>query len=54
MERLGMQDLFFLFLIQNIDCGYSLELTHQGGTNPVPTINVLSKIIKNMNFQFLL
>ena len=30
--------LFFLFLIPNIDCGYSLER--------VPTINVLSKDIK--------
>ena len=23
----------FLFLLQNIDCGYSLELQHQGGSN---------------------
>ena len=23
----------YLFLIQNIDCGYSLERTHQGGSN---------------------
>ena len=41
--------LFFLFLLQNIDCGYSLE----------PTIYVLSKNEKNIkffsaeNFQFL-
>ena len=30
--------LFYLFLIQNIDCGYSLE----------PTINVLSQNIKSI------
>ena len=34
--------LFFLFLIQNIDCGYSLE--------PVPTINNLSKNMKISKF----
>ena len=33
--------LFFLFFIQNIDCGYSLEPPCGG----VPTINVLSKYI---------
>ena len=42
--------LFFLFLIQNIDCGYSLER--------VPTIYVLSKnkkkhqFFSTANFQF--
>ena len=40
--------LIFLILIQNIDCGYSLEC--------VPTINIFSKTIKNielfpMNFS---
>ena len=25
--------LFFLFLLKHIDCGYSLELPHQGGSN---------------------
>ena len=25
--------LFFLFLLKNIDCGYSLELPRQGGSN---------------------
>ena len=28
--------LFFLFLLQNIDCGYSLELPRQGGSNVYP------------------
>ena len=28
--------LFFLFLLQNIDCGYSLEPPQQGGSNMYP------------------
>ena len=28
--------LFFLFLLQNIDCGYSLEPPHRGGSNVYP------------------
>ena len=28
--------LFLLFLLQNIDCGYSLELPCQGGSNVYP------------------
>ena len=28
--------LFFLFLLQNIDCGYSLEPPRQGGSNLYP------------------
>ena len=28
--------LFFLFLLQNIDCGYSLELPRRGGSNVYP------------------
>ena len=28
--------LFFLFLLQNIDCGYSLEPTRRGGSNVYP------------------
>ena len=27
---------FFLFLLQNIDCGYSLEPPHRGGSNEYP------------------
>ena len=37
--------LFFLFLLQNIDCGYSLEPPRRG----IPTIYVLSKNKKNIN-----
>ena len=45
--------LFFLFLLQNIDCGYSLEPPRLG----VPKINVLSTYVKNnfffqLNFNF--
>ena len=36
--------LFFIFLIQTIDCVYSLER--------VPSINVLSKNVKNIDFFF--
>ena len=28
--------LFFLFLLQNIDCGYTLEPPRQGGSNEYP------------------
>ena len=28
--------LFFLFLLQNIDCGYSLEPPRRGGSNVCP------------------
>ena len=35
--------LYFLFLIQNIDCGYSLE-----PPDCVPTINVLSTNVKKI------
>ena len=37
--------LFFLFLIQNIDCGYSLELPRR------LSINVLSKHKNHQNFS---
>ena len=31
----GVQ-LFFLFLLKNIDCGYLLEPPHRGGSNEYP------------------
>ena len=51
--------LFFLFLLQNIDCGYSLELPRRGGSNVYPQTMFWAKIRKNLNFfhrnfQFLL
>ena len=31
-----MYTLFFLFLLKNIDCGYSLEPPRRGGSNKYP------------------
>ena len=50
--------LFFLFLLQNIDCGYSLEPPRRGGSNVYPKSMFLAKIRKikkksNENFHFL-
>ena len=38
MAKLGYAGvyLFFLFLLQNIDCGYSLEPPQRGGSNLYP------------------
>ena len=37
-ENWGLQGytLFFLFLLKNIDCGYSLEPPRRGGSNEYP------------------
>ena len=43
--------LFFLFLLQNIDCGHSLELPRRGGSNEYPQ-SVLSKNKKNIKKFF--
>ena len=46
--------MFFLFLLQNIDCGYSLEPPRRGGSNVYPQ-SVLSKnkkYIKNFPMKF--
>ena len=40
--------MFFLFLLKNIDCGYSLEPPHRGGSNEYPTIFDLSRSMKNI------
>ena len=38
IEKLGFAGVYlsFLFLLQNIDCGYSLEPTRRGGSNVYP------------------
>ena len=38
IERLGFAGVYlvFLFLLQNIDCGYSLEPPRQGSSNLYP------------------
>ena len=52
--------LFFLFLLQNIDCGYSLEPPRRGGSNVYPRSMFWSKNKKKYErfstffFQFLL
>ena len=44
--------LFFLFLLQNIDCGYSLEPPRRGGSYEYPQSMFRSKNKKNIqNFQ---
>ena len=36
--------LYFLFLLKNIDCGYSLEPPRRGGSNVYPQSMFLAKI----------
>ena len=38
--------LFLLFLLQNIDCGYSLEPPRRGGSNVYPQSMFLAKLRK--------
>ena len=49
IQKLGFAGvyLFFLFLLQNIDCGYSLETPRRGGSNVYPQ-SVLSKNKENI------
>ena len=35
--------IFFIFLLKNIDCGYSLEPPRRGGSNEYPQSMTLSK-----------
>ena len=47
--------LFFLFLLQNIDCGYSLEPPRRGGSNVYPQSMFgaeIRKILKNFLMKF--
>ena len=39
-------EIFHIF-VQNIDCGYSLELPHRGGSNEYPQSMFLSRNTKN-------
>ena len=43
--------LFFLLLLQNIDCGCSLEPPRQGGSNVYPRSMFWAKIRKYQNFS---
>ena len=49
--------IFFLFLLKNIDCGYSLEPPHRGGSNEYPQSmfwaemwRILELLSENFNF----
>ena len=42
--------IFFLFWLQNIDCGYSLEPPRRGGYNMYPQSMFWAKIRKISNF----
>ena len=49
--------LFFLFLLKNIDCGYSLEPPRRGGSNEYPQSMFWAEMWKiseflSENFQF--
>ena len=46
--------LFFLFLLKNIECGYSLEPPHRGGSNEYPQSMKNIRIFLSKNFHFLL
>ena len=50
--QLGSQGytLFFLFLLKNIDCGYSLEPPRRGGCNEYPQSIFLSRNMANIRF----
>ena len=39
--------IFFLFLLKNINCGYSLEPPRRGGSNEYPQSMLLSRNEKN-------
>ena len=57
--KLGFTGVYvFLFLLKNIDCGYSLELPCQGGSNKYPQYMFWAEIWKifdilSENFHFL-
>ena len=60
LENWGLQGytLFFLFLLKNIDCGYSLEPPRRGGSNEYPQSMFWAEIWKisailSENVQFL-
>ena len=52
---MGLQGytLFFLFLLKNIDCGYSLEPPRRGGSNEYTQSFFLSRNIKNIRIFYL-
>ena len=54
----GVYIIFFLFLLKNIDCGYSLEPPRRGGSNKYPQFMFRAETRKiseflSEKFQFL-
>ena len=45
---------FFLISAQNIDCGYSLDLPRQGGSNEYTQFMFLSRNVKKISEVFIL
>ena len=54
IEKMGFAGvyLFFSFVIQNIECGYSLEPPQRGGSNVYPQ-PMHFQFFSQLNFQFL-
>ena len=48
--KLGFTGVYIIFVIsaQNIDCGYSLEPPHRGGSNEYPQSMFWAEIWKNI------
>ena len=55
MVKLGLTGytLFFLLLLKNIDCGYSLEPPRRGGSNEYPQSMLWAEIWKLSEFFYL-
>ena len=53
--KLGFTGVYiiFLFLLKNIDCGYSLEPPHRGGSNEYPQSMFWVEIWKISEFFYL-
>ena len=53
--KLGFTGVYiiFVFLLKNVDCGYSLELPRRGGSNEYPQSMFWAEIWKNIRFFYL-
>ena len=53
--KLGFTGVYiiFLFLLKNIDCGYSLEPPRRGGSNGYPQSTFLSRNMKTIRIFYL-
>ena len=53
-ELAVLRQLLFLFLLKNIDCGFSLEVPHRGSSNKYPQSIFWAEIWKISEFFFFL